>query len=313
MRFSYRRGVDRALRRLPGLVAVVGAAVAAAGVLWRPSGSPLPVTTPRGQLAQLAGDGLYRYDTVFTAAGNTAVDAVVLACGIPLVVRAWLDHRARSPRGTLLLTGSLGYLLYVYANYALGVAFNPLYLAYVTLFSASLFGLLAAFAATDRAVLSAVASNPEVPHRSLSRFLLASAAVTSAVWLQQLVPALLRGAAPPLLDVYTTTVTYSLDLAVVAPSAALAGLLVRRREPLGYLLAVPLLVTIVLLMPTITLSTVLQAAAGISFTPAEALGPIAGFGVLGVLGARLLLRLLRAVPTSAPTADSEVPDVDVHA
>jgi hypothetical protein len=305
--------VDSALRRLPGLVAAVSAVVAATGVLWRPSGPPIAVTTPRGQIAQLAGDGLYRYDTVFTAAGNTAVDTVVLALGIPLVVRAGLDHRARSPRGTLLLVGSLGYLLYVYANYAFGVAYNPLYLAYVTLLCASLFGFAAAMAAADRAVLAAIAANPGLPHRSLSRFLLVSAAATAAVWLQQLVPALLRGAAPPLLDVYTTTVTYSLDLAVVAPSAALAGVLVRRREPAGYLLAVPLLVTIVLLLPTITLSTLLQAAAGLSFTPAEVMGPIAGFGVLGVWGARLLFRLLRAVPTTAPTPEDEVHDVHAHA
>lgn len=304
--------MDRALRRLPGLVAAVGGVVAATGVLWRPSGRPIAVTTPRGRIAHLAGDGLYRYDTVFTAAGNTAVDTVVLALGIPLVVRAWLDHRARSPRGTLLLAGSLGYLLYVYATYAFGVAYNPLYLAYVTLLCGSLFGFVAAMAAADRAVLAAVAANPDVPHRSLSRFLLVSAAVTAAVWLQQLVPALLRGAAPPLLDVYTTTVTYSLDLAVVAPSAALAGVLVRRREPLGYLLAAPLLVTVVALLPTISLSTLLQAAAGISFTPAEVIGPIVGFGVLGMWGARLLLRLLRAVPATAPTSRDEVLDADVH-
>src|SRR3954462_3261875 len=121
-------------------------AAATVGLLWRPSGIPVPVTTPRGQAAQLAGDGLYRYDTVFTAAGNTAVDAVVLAFGIPLVVRAWLQHREGSPRGSLLLTGSLGYLLYVYANYALGVAYNPLYLAYVTLLAMGLFGFIAALA-----------------------------------------------------------------------------------------------------------------------------------------------------------------------
>lgn len=130
-----------ALRRLPGLIAAVGAAVAATGLLWRPSGDPTPLVTPDGQMAQLAGDGLYRYDTVFTAASNTAVDAVILALGIPLLVGAWLRHRNRSPRGTLLMTGSLGYLLYVYANYALEVAYNPLYLAYVTLLSASLFSV----------------------------------------------------------------------------------------------------------------------------------------------------------------------------
>lgn len=188
------------------------------------------------------------------------------------------------------------------------MAYNPLYLAYVTLLSASLFGFVAALSETSRAALAAVAADPYLPHRSLSWFLLASAAVTAVVWLQPLVTALLQGTAPALLDVYTTTVTYSLDLAIITPAAALAGLLVRRREPLGYLLAAPLLVTIVLLLPSISLATALQVAAGISFTPAEVVGPITGFSVLGGIGGWLLVRLLRAVPTRAP---GPAPDVAV--
>ena len=304
--------MNRALRRLPGLIAAVGAGVAAVGLLWRPSADPVRVMTTRGQSVQLAGDGLYRYDTVFTAAGNTAVDAVVLALAVPLVIKGWLEHRTGSPRGTLLLAGALGFLLYVYANYALGVAYNPLYLAYVTLLSASLFGLAAASAAIDRAALAAAAQDPDVPHRFLSRFLLTSAVVTAVVWLQPLVTALLAGTAPELLDVYTTTVTYSIDLAVVTPAAALAGLRVRRRRPLGYLLAAPLLVTIALLLPTIALSTALQAAAGISFTAAQVVGPIAGFGLLGATATWLLTRLLRAVPTSTPMPHSEAADAHVR-
>jgi hypothetical protein len=285
------------LRRLPGLVAAVAAGAAAVGLLWRPSGRPVAVTTARGQVAHLAGDGLYRYDTVFAAAGNTAVDAVVLGLGVPLLLTAWRQHRHGSPRGTLLLAGALGFLLYVYANYAFGVAYNPLYLAYVVLLSAGLFGLATALRAIDPAALAAVAADPEVPHRALSRFLLSAAAVTAVVWLQPLVTALLDGTAPDLLDVYTTPVTYSIDLAVITPAAALAGLLVRQRRPFGYALAAPLLTTVVLLLPTIALSTAVQAAAGIAFTAAEVVGPIAGFGVLGAVGSWLLVRLLRAVPT----------------
>jgi hypothetical protein len=291
--------VGRALRWLPGLVAVATVGVAAIGLLWRPTSAPLTVQTPRGQTAQLAGDGLYHYDTVFFAAGNTAVDAVVLILAVPLLLLSWRGHRTGSPRGSLLLTGALGYLLYVYATYAFGVAYNPLFLAYVMVLSAALFGFVAAFTATDRTALAAAAADPGVPHRFLSRFLLVAAAVTAVVWLQPLISALLAGAPPDLLDVYTTPVTQALDLAVIVPSCALAGLLVRRRHPLGYLLAAPLLVTIVLLLPSIALSTVLQIAAGISFTPAEVIGPIAGFAVLGVLGFWLLVRLLRGVPASA--------------
>ena len=225
--------MERTLRRLPGLLAVIAGAVAAAGLLWQPSGRSVPVVTTRGGTAELAGDGLYRYDTVFTAAGNTAVDAVVAAFGVPLLIAAWVSYRSGSPRGSVLLAGTLGYLLYVYANYAFGVAYNPLYLAYVTLLSASLFGFIAALNAVDRGALAAVAADPDVPHRILSRFLFTSAAVTAAVWLQPVVTALLRDTAPDLLDVSTTPVTFSLDLAIVAPSAALAGLLVRRGNRSG--------------------------------------------------------------------------------
>jgi hypothetical protein len=248
----------------------------------------------------LAGDGLYRYDTVLTAWGNTALDAVVLALAVPLLLAAWAQHRRGSPRGSLLLTGALGFLLYVYANYAFGTAYNPLFLVYVATLSAALFALVAAFATADRTALIPAAASPAVPHRFLSRFFLVAAVVTALVWLLPLLTALGRGTAPGRLDLYTAPVTHALDLAVVVPACAITGLLVRRRHPMGYLLAVPLLVTVVLLLPTIVLSTVLQHAAGVSFTAGEVVGPIAGFAVLGVLGCWLLVRLLRSVPADRP-------------
>lgn len=122
--------MGRALRRLPALLGLAAAAVT--GLLWRASGQPVRVTTVRGQAAELAGHGLYRYDTVFAAASNTAVDAVVLVLAVPLLLVAWRWRRTGSPRGSVLLTGVLAYLLYLYANYALGVAYNPLHLAYVS-------------------------------------------------------------------------------------------------------------------------------------------------------------------------------------
>ncbi|GAB3326358.1 hypothetical protein GCM10027451_51650 [Geodermatophilus aquaeductus] len=92
--------VGTRLRRLPGLVAALAAAVATTGLSRRPSGEPVGVVTLRGRTAELAGSGLYGHDTVFIAAGNTAVDAVVLAFGVPLVVTAWMQHRRGSPRGS---------------------------------------------------------------------------------------------------------------------------------------------------------------------------------------------------------------------
>jgi hypothetical protein len=251
--------VERALRWLPAVVAVAVTGVAATGLLWRPPDDPVTFETARGRTVELAGGGLYHYDTVFAAAGNTAADAVVLLPAVPLMLIAWRRHRSGSPRGSVLLTGALGYLLYVSATYAFSVAYNPLYLAYVLLLSTSLFSFVAAFVTTDRMALAAVAADPALPHRSLSRFLFASAAVIAVVWLTPLLTAVVQGTAPRLLDSYTTMVTETLDLAVIAPSAAVAGVLVRRHHPLGHLLAAPLLVTVVLLLPSIALVLLLQA------------------------------------------------------
>ena len=273
--------------------AVLAAAAATVGLSQRSSGAGDPFVTARGETVTLAGSGLYRFDTVFAAMGNTATHAVVLAFAVPLTVIAVLRSRVGSPSRDLLLVGALGYLLYVGANYALGVAYNPMFLCYVGWLSASLFGFVTAVARADRSGLQVAIDEDRVPRRSLAIFLLASAAVTTVVWGAPLVAALRVGRTPDLLAGYTTPVTYALDLAVITPSAALAGILVLRGRPLGYLIAVPLLVTIVLLLPTIALSTILQTVAGVRFTPGQVVGPIAGFALLGIVGSVLTAQTLR--------------------
>jgi hypothetical protein len=96
-------------------------------------------------------------------------------------------------------------------------------------------------------------------------------------------------------------VTYVLDLGVITPALVVAGVLVLRRTPMGYLLSFALLGIIVVLGPAIAAQTVSQLSAGISFTVPEVVGPIAGFGALALLAIWVLAVLLRGVePEAAP-------------
>jgi hypothetical protein len=138
------------------LIAALALVAAGGGMLWPGQGGPVSFTTVHGQVAELYGAGLYRSDTVFAAAGQRGTDAVTLLLGIPLLVASTLRYRRGSLRGGLLLTGTLGYFLYVYASMALGtVVYNELFLAYVVLFSASLFGFVLAFTGIDRTAMAA--------------------------------------------------------------------------------------------------------------------------------------------------------------
>jgi hypothetical protein len=77
--------------------------------------------------------------------------------------------------------------------------------------------------------------------------------------------------------------------------------LILRRDPLGYLLAFPLLVLEAFLAPMITAQTVSQLRAGVTFPAGQIVGPIGGFATIAVVAIWVIVILLRNVsdpPTS---------------
>jgi hypothetical protein len=276
------------------LIAFLAAIAAATGLFYRGGGGSFSFTTLHGQSVEILGRGLYRYDTVFFGAGYRGQDAVALFLGVPLLIAAIFLYQRGSPGGHLLLVGLLGYFLYLYASMALGAAYNQLFLLYVAIFSASLFAFILAFASVDLGAIGGLIPT-SLPRRGLAVFMLAAGFVTLFVWGAPLIAALTKGIAPDRMDSYTTMVTYALDLAIITPSTILCAVLVLRGHPLGYVIASPLLTLIVLLAPQIVLSTVFQRAAGVPFSMGEMVGPMAGFVVLGIIAAWLLIDLLRGI------------------
>jgi hypothetical protein len=79
------------------LAAVTGAAAAA---LLGLAGTAHPVsfTTVRGGVVDPFRAGVYRYDSMFSGAGNRGTDAVTLAIALPLLVISVLGYRRGSLR-----------------------------------------------------------------------------------------------------------------------------------------------------------------------------------------------------------------------
>ena len=123
--------------------------------------------------------------------------------------------------------------------------------------------------------------------------MLAAGLLTAYVWLEPIVGGLVAGQAPRWLEGYATMVTEVLDLGIIIPSAVLAGVMLLRRDPRGYLVAFPLLVILALLLPTIAVQTYLQLGAGVIFTTPEIVGPISGFLVFGLIAIAVIWILLR--------------------
>jgi hypothetical protein len=293
----------RAVIRLSLLIAVLACVTAGISLFLPDDGSAFSFITLRGQTVEMYGQGIYRYDTLFSGAGFRGQDVVTLFLGVPLLLLTVVYYRRSSLRGALLLIGMLSYFLYAYASMAFSAAYNSLFLLYVALFSASFFGLVITVLSIDLQGLASHFSD-RFPRRAPAALMFASGGVTLVVWLSPLVQALVQGSPPKLLDSYTTMVTYALDLAVITPAAFLAGMLILRRRPLGYLLAFALSGIIVMLLPVIVAGTVSQISVGVRFTQGEIIGPIAGFGILGLAAIRIAFNILRTIPESQGPVDN---------
>lgn len=296
--------VSRTVVWLSALVAVLALVAAGIGLFWQDGVGAFTFTTLRGETVEVYGRGLYRYDSLFAGAGHRGTDLVILALGIPLLVLSTLLYRRGSIRGGLLLNGALAYFLYVYATLSLGVAYNALFLVYVAIFSASFFAFVLSFRA-----IQPLASrfSEHLPRRGIAAFLFAAGLLTLAVWLEAPLRSLVEREPPTLLDSYTTLVTHALDLAIIVPAVFLAGVLLLRRDARGYVIAFPLLILIVMLVPVITAQTVSQLRAGVSLTPAEIIGPIGGFLLLGTVAMWIVARLLLEVSGPAPEQPNTLP------
>lgn len=288
---------------LSALVAALCLVAALAGLLSTGGAAPRTINSVHGNVIELYGSGLYRHETLFKGAANRGSDLVTLVLGVPLLIVATVLYRRGALRGALLLSGALSWPLYLYATMAVGAAYNELFLLYVGIFSASLFAFILTLVSIDRTSVAARMQS-RGPRRRLAALMLGGGIVTSIVWLAPLITAGVAGEPPDLLGHQTTMVTDALDLGIITPATLTAAYLLHRGRPEGYVVAFPLLVLMAFLLPMIGAQTVFQLRAGVSFTPAEIIGPIGGFVVLAVLAIGLVIAVLRAAGDLATQTQS---------
>jgi hypothetical protein len=234
-------------------------------------------------------------------------DAVVLLVGVPaLLVGLWTAHRG-SLAGRIVWLGALTNSAYVWLSVGLQVPFNRFFLAYAALFCLSLFTLVGGVLATDPERVRE-ALEDRLPERLYSVSLLAIAVSLAALWLAELVPVTLTGDPPALVAEVgpQALVSHFVDLSVVVPGLALAGVWLLRERPWGYVLAGVDVVFGALLAPSLTGATVVFVFTGditVSLT-------VAVFTILPVV---LAAGYLRALSDGAGAATREATPAGVEA
>jgi hypothetical protein len=207
----------------------------AAGIFYRTPEPRIEHTTVRGQVAVFQGSGLYRYDPVVVVREGVIWDVINLCIGLPLLAAAVILALRGSLRGRLLLGGLLAYFFYVYLMYATMMAFNPLFLVYVAVFSLSLVGFFLNMSRVEIAALPSHFSE-RFPRAVFIVFSLLLSAALLLLWIGRIIPIMMTGQFPEELAGVGTLETQALDLGLIVPLALSSAILLWRRSPWGYFL-----------------------------------------------------------------------------
>jgi hypothetical protein len=224
-----------ALKWLIPLIGMLALFAASMGLFYETPGQPYPLTSFRGEQVMINGHGLYYYDTVSTAVQMQGNDLITLVVGLPLLlVSTWLAFRG-SLRGRLLLTGTLGFLLYTYMSMSMLTAYNSLFLVYVAVYTLSMYAFILSMLSFDLADLPRHFS-PRLPRGWIAGVLFAVGGFLFLAWMGRIVSPLLQSQTPALENT-TTLVIQAMDLSLIVPLAILSGVLLLRHSAWGYLLA----------------------------------------------------------------------------
>lgn len=283
--------VSNTLVLLSGLIVVLALVASGVGLFYQDGGSAFSITTVRGEVVQLYGQGLYRNEILRDGVGFKGVDLFVLFVAVPLLIVSTLYYRRGSLRGGLLMTGTLAYFLYDATSMTFGYAYNNLFLVYTALFTASLFATVMAFTMFDLRTLHEHFME-RLPRRGIAAFLFVIGISLILVWgVMDILPALIVGTAPMLFG-HTTLPTHALDMGVIAPLAVVAGVLLLKRSATGYLLASSMVFFSAILGTSVLALSAAQVLNGV-LTVQQTLGFVVPFVILSVIALALTIVLFR--------------------
>lgn len=275
---------------LTSLITILALIAAGLGVFWQGEGQNYDFLTLRGQTVTIHGRGLYQYDTVSMAAQAIGQDVVTLLFGIPLLVISMIYFKKGSLKSKLLLLGTLSYFLYTYVSYAFGVAYNILFLVYVSLYSLSLFAFIFTLMEIDVPNLKKHFSSG-LPRRAIAIFFFIVGGFLLLDWLGIIMPPLLANQAPLELELYTIPIIQALDLGVVVPIVFLSGILLWKKSAWGYLLSSIVLIKFVTIALAVTAMEVNMILAGVQVGIVE----LIMFPLITIISGGMTIVLLRNV------------------
>lgn len=202
-----------------------------AGILSLDFTKSYEVTNQFGDTVKMYGAGIYARDTYLKAPIFIGTDFCILFILVPLLLKAYLqNNKEASDISRLRLLSVYAVAFYYAASISFGVSYNQFLLLYIALFTATLFGMFALLRSIAMSKLQYQAT------MGVYRFLMLSGIALIVAWLPDIIPTLVNRTSLPLIEIYTTEITYVLDMGIIAPLCLVSMYLLKKKDSLGTVL-----------------------------------------------------------------------------
>lgn len=252
-------------------------------------------TNQYGHEVKIFGGGIYAHDSYFRAPIFIGSDLTILILVVPLLIIALIKEiKNRSIKTKLFLTATLGMVLYYAASICFGVTYNSYLLIYIALFACSLFAFIISMKSIDTDALRK-SQKWHLPSTGISIFLVASGIALFVAWLPDIISALLDGTTLPLIEVYTTEITYVIDMGIISPLMFICLYMLKKKNGLGDVTLAIILMACMIIGFMLPVQTVFQILAGIEMPIPFLITKVAIFVVLSAFATFFNIKLYRKI------------------
>lgn len=192
-------------------------------------------TNQYGHTVTIYGYGIYAFDTYFQAPVSIGTDYCILFILIPMFLYTYIIYRKGNDSiSELKLISVYAVALYYAASISFGLAYNQLFLVYIALFTSSLFGLFMHIGNITWKQGVRVTNKMKI-------FLLLCGIALIIAWLPDVIPSLIKGTTLETIGIYTTSITYVLDMGILSSLCFVCIYLLIKGKPLGTMILAILL------------------------------------------------------------------------
>jgi hypothetical protein len=268
--------MNKRIRYIDVITIVLLCIISIAGILSMDFSKSYDVTNQYGDIVKIFGNGIYAHDSYAKAPVFIGTDFCILFVFVPLFIYTAIKNLKYDSNITKVKLVSMYAVAFYYAaSISFGVTYNQFHLLYIALFSCTLFGIFS--------VIRSIKIS-ELPYEITTGnkvFLVLAGIALIIAWMPDIIPTIFNGKSLSLIEVYTTEITYVLDMGIIGPLCLICLYLLKKKDFLGTLIFAILLKTCIIVGIMMIFQTICQLLSGFSIPLPVLTCKSGSFAVLG--------------------------------